>query len=113
MQLAERSLAQHAEAARAPAAVAGACDTARVTPAVVSPQLAELLQWYTAAFRDPLMLQPPEWFKAFIYCEAFLQLPFFPVAGYAFLKGWCETGVGTCPTQQFCVCAAENIYLSV
>lgn len=34
-----------------------------------------------------MMLQPPEWFKAFIYCEAFLQLPFFPVAAYAFLKG--------------------------
>ncbi|XP_008629291.1 PREDICTED: transmembrane protein 97 [Corvus brachyrhynchos] len=37
-----------------------------------------------------MMLQPPEWFKAFIYCEAFLQLPFFPVAAYAFLKGGCR-----------------------
>ncbi|XP_065588279.1 sigma intracellular receptor 2 [Cyrtonyx montezumae] len=53
-------------------------------------QLTELLQWYTAAFRDPMMLRPPEWFKAFIYCEAFLQLPFFPVAAYAFLKGGCK-----------------------
>ncbi|NWQ83530.1 SGMR2 protein, partial [Columbina picui] len=59
-------------------------------PGILPPALAELLRWYTGAFRDPLMLQPPEWFKAFIYCEAFLQLPFFPVAGYAFLKGGCK-----------------------
>ncbi|NWY34088.1 SGMR2 protein, partial [Pheucticus melanocephalus] len=31
-----------------------------------------------------------QWFKAFIYCEAFLQLPFFPIAAYAFLKGGCR-----------------------
>ncbi|NWI33954.1 SGMR2 protein, partial [Sula dactylatra] len=53
-------------------------------------KLRELLEWYAATFRDPVMLQPPEWFKAFIYCEAFLQLPFFPVAAYAFLKGGCK-----------------------
>ncbi|NXG81284.1 SGMR2 protein, partial [Baryphthengus martii] len=53
-------------------------------------KLTELLQWYAAAFRDPMMLQPPEWFQAFIYCEALLQLPFFPVAAYAFLKGGCK-----------------------
>ncbi|CAM9725123.1 unnamed protein product [Bubo scandiacus] len=52
--------------------------------------LTELLEWYTATFRDPLMLQPPAWFKAFMYCEAVLQLPFFPVAVYAFLKGGCR-----------------------
>ncbi|NXI60132.1 SGMR2 protein, partial [Chloroceryle aenea] len=62
-------------------------------------KLTELLQWYAAAFRDPMMLQPPAWFKAFIYCEALLQLPFFPVAAYAFLKGWYRTRVGTCPVQ--------------
>ncbi|NXP80684.1 SGMR2 protein, partial [Ramphastos sulfuratus] len=54
------------------------------------PSLTELLQWYAATFKDPMMLQPPEWFKAFIYCEALLQLPFFPVAVYAFLKGGCK-----------------------
>ncbi|NXR28868.1 SGMR2 protein, partial [Cinclus mexicanus] len=53
-------------------------------------QLTDLLQQYATAFRDPMMLQPPEWFKAFIYCEAFLQLPFFPIAAYAFLKGGCR-----------------------
>ncbi|NXS38922.1 SGMR2 protein, partial [Balaeniceps rex] len=53
-------------------------------------KLTELLQWYAATFKDPMMLQPPAWFKAFIYCEAFLQMPFFPVAAYAFLKGGCK-----------------------
>ncbi|XP_010076246.1 PREDICTED: transmembrane protein 97 [Pterocles gutturalis] len=53
-------------------------------------QLADLLQWYAATFRDPVMLQPPEWFQAFVWCEAILQLPFFPIAGYAFLKGGCK-----------------------
>ncbi|NXS63208.1 SGMR2 protein, partial [Brachypteracias leptosomus] len=53
-------------------------------------QLTELLQWYTTTFRDPMMLQPPEWFKAFMYCEALFQLPFFPIAAYAFFKGGCR-----------------------
>uniref|UniRef100_A0A8C9F082 EXPERA domain-containing protein n=1 Tax=Pavo cristatus TaxID=9049 RepID=A0A8C9F082_PAVCR len=57
---------------------------------VLSLQLTELLHWYATTFRDPMMLHPPAWFKAFIYCEAALQLPFFPVAAYAFLKGWYE-----------------------
>ncbi|XP_075627901.1 sigma intracellular receptor 2 [Balearica regulorum gibbericeps] len=66
-------------------------DLQALLPAGLHPQgLTELLQWYVTTFRDPLMLQPPEWFKAFIYCEAFLQLPFFPIAGYAFLKGGCR-----------------------
>lgn len=80
-------------------------------------KLTELLQWYAASFRDPMMLQPPEWFKAFIYCEAFLQMPFFPVAVYAFFKGWYDTGVSVCPVQRFYLtlasCAAEKVYLSV
>lgn len=66
---------------------------------VLSLKLTELLQWYATTFRDPLMLQPPEWFKAFIYCEAFLQLPFFPIAAYAFLKGWCKASVGARPVR--------------
>uniref|UniRef100_A0A8C8BGF9 Transmembrane protein 97 n=1 Tax=Otus sunia TaxID=257818 RepID=A0A8C8BGF9_9STRI len=77
----------------------------------------ELLEWYTATFRDPLMLQPPAWFKAFMYCEAVLQLPFFPVAVYAFLKGWCQPSVSTCPARHLFVtlafCRAEEVYLSV
>uniref|UniRef100_A0A8D0G765 Transmembrane protein 97 n=1 Tax=Sphenodon punctatus TaxID=8508 RepID=A0A8D0G765_SPHPU len=57
----------------------------------VYPQsLTELLKWYGVAFKDPMMLDPPAWFKSFIYCEAFLQMPFFPVAVYAFVKGGCK-----------------------
>ncbi|XP_078080869.1 sigma intracellular receptor 2 [Mustelus asterias] len=48
-----------------------------------------LLKWYAAQFKDPMMMDPPAWFKAFILCEALLQLPFFPVAAYAFYKGGC------------------------
>ncbi|XP_071621031.1 sigma intracellular receptor 2 [Heliangelus exortis] len=66
-------------------------DLQPLLPAGIYPQgLTEALQWYGAAFRDPMMLQPPEWFQAFMYSEAFLQLPFFPVAAYAFLKGGCR-----------------------
>ncbi|XP_075024331.1 sigma intracellular receptor 2 [Calonectris borealis] len=66
-------------------------DLPALLPAGLRPRgLTELLQWYAATFRDPMMLQPPEWFKAFIYCEAFFQMPFFPVAVYAFLKGGCK-----------------------
>ncbi|XP_017678197.1 PREDICTED: transmembrane protein 97 [Lepidothrix coronata] len=66
-------------------------DLQPLLPAGIPPRaLTDLLQQYATSFRDPMMLQPPEWFKAFIYCEAFLQLPFFPVAAYAFLKGGCR-----------------------
>ncbi|KAI5098890.1 transmembrane protein 97, partial [Silurus meridionalis] len=50
----------------------------------------DVLHWYAAEFRDPMMLQPPDWFKSFIVCEALVQLPFFPIAAYAFLKGNCK-----------------------
>lgn len=44
-------------------------------------------------------MDPPEWFKAFICCEALFQMPFFPIAAYAFLKGqW---------TQRPCVKSVE------
>ncbi|XP_075296380.1 sigma intracellular receptor 2 [Opisthocomus hoazin] len=66
-------------------------DLQPLLPAGLCPAaLTDLLQWYAVTFRDPMMLQPPEWFKAFIYCEAFLQMPFFPVAAYAFFKGGCK-----------------------
>ncbi|XP_034996118.1 sigma intracellular receptor 2 [Zootoca vivipara] len=52
--------------------------------------LKELTTWYTVAFKDPMMQDPPAWFRAFIFCEAFLQLPFFPIAAYAFWKGNCK-----------------------
>lgn len=50
-------------------------------------QLKDLLRWYAEEFKDPMVLDPPEWFKSFIFCEALLQTPFFPIAAYAFLKG--------------------------
>lgn len=50
-------------------------------------QLKDVLRWYSEEFKDPMVVDPPEWFKSFIFCEAFLQLPFFPIAAYAFLKG--------------------------
>ncbi|EMP37686.1 BTB/POZ domain-containing adapter for CUL3-mediated RhoA degradation protein 2 [Chelonia mydas] len=61
---------------------------ALVPGAGIHPQsLTELLKWYAVTFKDPMMLEPPAWFKSFVYCEAFLQMPFFPIAAYAFLKG--------------------------
>lgn len=50
-------------------------------------QLKDVLRWYSDEFKDPMVVDPPEWFKSFIFCEALIQLPFFPVAAYAFLKG--------------------------
>uniref|UniRef100_A0A8B9G7K5 Transmembrane protein 97 n=1 Tax=Amazona collaria TaxID=241587 RepID=A0A8B9G7K5_9PSIT len=89
-------------------------DSQPLLPAgLLPPALTELLQWYATTFRDPLMLQPPAWFKAFIYCEALLQLPFFPIAAYAFLKGWCKAGVRARPvrccrvTPAFCTAGVE------
>lgn len=52
-------------------------------------QLKDVLRWYAAEFRDPMILDPPVWFKSFLFFEALLQLPFFPIAAYAFLKGQC------------------------
>ncbi|XP_051891176.1 sigma intracellular receptor 2 [Pristis pectinata] len=53
-----------------------------------------LLRWYAAKFKDPMIMDPPAWFSACIVCEALLQMPFFPVAAYAFYKGsrsWIRT----------------------
>ncbi|XP_072247892.1 sigma intracellular receptor 2 [Leuresthes tenuis] len=66
-------------------------DLQALLPDSVYPQsLKDLLRWYAEEFKDPMMLDPPEWFKSFIFCEALLQTPFFPVAAYAFLKGSCK-----------------------
>lgn len=50
-------------------------------------QLKDVLEWYSADFKDPMVTEPPEWFKSFVFCEALVQLPFFPIAAYAFFKG--------------------------
>ncbi|KAG7279754.1 hypothetical protein CRUP_021370 [Coryphaenoides rupestris] len=52
--------------------------------------LKDLLRWYAEDFKDPMVLDPPIWFKSFVLCEALVQLPFFPVAAYAFFKGGCK-----------------------
>ncbi|TRY99764.1 hypothetical protein DNTS_020938 [Danionella cerebrum] len=53
-------------------------------------ELKNMMHWYAAEFKDPMMMDPPAWFKSFVFCEALVQLPFFPVAAYAFLKGGCK-----------------------
>ncbi|KAM9002001.1 sigma intracellular receptor 2 [Sarcophilus harrisii] len=53
-------------------------------------ELTDMLKWYVQAFKDPLMLKPPSWFKSFLFCELVFQLPFFPFAAYAFFKGSCK-----------------------
>ncbi|XP_005402827.1 PREDICTED: transmembrane protein 97 [Chinchilla lanigera] len=53
-------------------------------------QVRNLLKWYSAEFKDSLMEHRPVWFTSFLFCELLFQLPFFPVAAYAFLKGSCR-----------------------
>ncbi|XP_023276257.1 sigma intracellular receptor 2 [Seriola lalandi dorsalis] len=66
-------------------------DLQALLPGHVYPQpLRDLLRWYGEAFKDPMVLDPPQWFRSFILCEALFQTPFFPVAAYAFLKGGCK-----------------------
>ncbi|EQB78376.1 hypothetical protein CB1_000765068 [Camelus ferus] len=60
------------------------------TAALTRPQLRNLRQWYTEEFKDPLLQNPPMWFKSFLFCELVFQLPFFPIATYAFFKGGCR-----------------------
>ncbi|XP_023615271.1 sigma intracellular receptor 2 isoform X2 [Myotis lucifugus] len=52
--------------------------------------LRNLLTWYAKEFKDPLLQDPPMWFKSFLFCELVFQLPFFPIATYAFFKGGCK-----------------------
>ncbi|KJE93306.1 hypothetical protein CAOG_009746 [Capsaspora owczarzaki ATCC 30864] len=46
--------------------------------------------WYTEAFGDYLLANPPQWYKSFIWIELIFQLPFFFVAFYGILtrKAW-------------------------
>ncbi|XP_004450017.3 sigma intracellular receptor 2 [Dasypus novemcinctus] len=66
-------------------------DLQAVLPRELYPvELRNLLSWYTKEFRDPLLQDPPTWFKSFLFCELVFQLPFFPFATYAFFKGGCK-----------------------
>uniref|UniRef100_A0A9L0JV05 Sigma intracellular receptor 2 n=1 Tax=Equus asinus TaxID=9793 RepID=A0A9L0JV05_EQUAS len=53
-------------------------------------ELRNLMEWYAKEFKDPLLQDPPMWFKSFLFCELVFQLPFFPFAAYAFFKGGCK-----------------------
>ncbi|KAM9852813.1 sigma intracellular receptor 2 [Aulostomus maculatus] len=66
-------------------------DLQALLPRHVYPQpLRDLLRWYADEFKDPMVLDPPEWFQSFIFCEAVFQTPFFFIAAYAFQKGSCK-----------------------
>ncbi|XP_076453388.1 sigma intracellular receptor 2-like [Babylonia areolata] len=63
-------------------------DSQALFPARFYPQqLVDLKNWYCREFRDPMMMDPPPWFRSFCVCEMTVQLPFFFVASYAFFKG--------------------------
>ncbi|XP_036123630.1 sigma intracellular receptor 2 [Molossus molossus] len=66
-------------------------DLQAVLPGELYPiELRNLLKWYAKEFKDPLLQDPPMWFKSFLLCELVFQLPFFPIATYAFFKGGCK-----------------------
>uniref|UniRef100_A0A8C5LTU9 Transmembrane protein 97 n=1 Tax=Leptobrachium leishanense TaxID=445787 RepID=A0A8C5LTU9_9ANUR len=66
-------------------------DLQAVLPPQLYPQeLLDLMKWYVVNFKDHMMMNPPAWFLSFCYCEGLFQLPFFPVAAYAFFKGGCR-----------------------
>uniref|UniRef100_A0A2K5LWG4 EXPERA domain-containing protein n=1 Tax=Cercocebus atys TaxID=9531 RepID=A0A2K5LWG4_CERAT len=46
-----------------------------------------VLKWYAKKFKDTLLWEPSAWFKSFLFYKLVFQLPFFPIATYAFLKG--------------------------
>uniref|UniRef100_A0A8C5K1N1 Transmembrane protein 97 n=1 Tax=Jaculus jaculus TaxID=51337 RepID=A0A8C5K1N1_JACJA len=63
---------------------------AALSPELYPVELTDLKNWYSKEFKDPLMQDPPVWFKSFVFCELVFQLPFFPIAAYAFFKGSCR-----------------------
>ncbi|XP_032136976.1 sigma intracellular receptor 2 [Sapajus apella] len=66
-------------------------DLQAVLPRELYPvEFRNLLKWYAKEFKDPLLQELPAWFKSFLFCELVFQLPFFPIATYAFLKGSCK-----------------------
>ncbi|XP_059956147.1 sigma intracellular receptor 2-like [Mesoplodon densirostris] len=53
-------------------------------------ELRNLRQWYTEEFKDPLLHNPPVWFKSFLFCKLMFQLPFFLIPIYVFVHGGCR-----------------------
>lgn len=50
-------------------------------------QLLKMTEGHIKSTGDPLVSTNPVWFKAFIWCELILQVPYFFAATYAFIKG--------------------------
>nr|XP_020038087.1 transmembrane protein 97 [Castor canadensis] len=59
-------------------------------PELYPVEFRNLINWYSKEFKDPLVQNPPLWFQSFVFCELVFQLPFFPIATYAFFKGSCR-----------------------
>lgn len=49
--------------------------------------LRDLVQWHISHHGDFLVRDNPLWFASLIWCELLIQLPFFFVAAYAFVRG--------------------------
>ncbi|KAF6024491.1 tmem97 [Bugula neritina] len=47
----------------------------------------ELGKQYVAQFKDPYFLNPPSWYKALVFSEILVQMPFCVVASIAMLLG--------------------------
>ena len=63
-------------------------DSQAVLPKWCYPKtVVDLLEWYCREYKDSMMVDPPAWFQAFVYCEILFQLPFFILASYVFIKG--------------------------
>jgi hypothetical protein len=61
-------------------------DVASIFPEVILPNfLLSINKWYIKNFNDPLYARI--WFKSFLVCELFLQLPFFFYASVGLWKG--------------------------
>ena len=50
-------------------------------------QVLNLTRQYVAVYKDPYLMDPPNWYKVFVFSELGLQLPFFFVATIAFMLG--------------------------
>ena len=59
---------------------------ALLPPAVVPGFMRQLLDFHVRTNHDPLMADPPAWFKSFILFELLFQLPFFFIGFKAFYK---------------------------
>ncbi|CAJ0842123.1 3447_t:CDS:2 [Entrophospora sp. SA101] len=63
-------------------------DTTSIYPETILPSfLSSINKWYIENFNDPLYTTTRIWFKSFLFCELFLQLPFFFYASISLWKG--------------------------